>query len=88
VISKNRKYAIHEVYYDEEGEPWTCTQDPVCPEGDMLDALRQRMEYYQRALELPVLEVADLVPDYDPSAPDIEEPFCAMRADRAHCGGG
>jgi hypothetical protein len=75
VILKTGHYAIHEVYYDEEGEPWTCTQDPVFPKGDTLDAFREEMEYYQRALELSVLEVSDLVPDYDPSAPDIEEPF-------------
>jgi hypothetical protein len=75
VILKSGGYAIHEVYYDEEGEPWTCTEDPVCPEGDTLEALREEMEYYRLALERPVLEYADLVPDYDPSAPDIEESF-------------
>ena len=72
---KNGHYAIHEVYYDEEGESWTCTEDPVCPEGGTLEALREEMGHYQRALEHPVLEVADLVPDYEPAAPDIEEPF-------------
>jgi hypothetical protein len=75
VIVKNGRYAIHEVYYDKEGEPWTCTEDPVCPEAETLDALREDMEYYRLALERPVLEYADLVPDYDPSAPDIEESF-------------
>jgi len=75
VILKNGHYAIHKVYYDEDGEPWTCTEDPVCPEGDTLDALREEMEHYQRGLDLPVLEYADLVPDYEPLAPDIEEPF-------------
>ena len=75
MLRKNGHYAIHGVCYDEDGQPWTCTQDPVCPEGDTLDALREEMEYCQRALERPVLEVADLVPDYDPSTPDIEEAF-------------
>ena len=75
VILKNGRYAIHEVYYDEEAEPWTCTEEPVCPEGDTLDALREELEHYQRAPEWPVLEYADLVPDYDPSALDIEEAF-------------
>jgi hypothetical protein len=75
LISKNGHYSIHEVYYDDEAEPWTCTEDPVYPEGDTLEALCEEMEHYQHALELPVLEYADLVPDYDPSAADIEEPF-------------
>ncbi len=39
VILKNGKYAIHEAFYDEEGEPWTCTEDPVCPAGDTLEAV-------------------------------------------------
>jgi hypothetical protein len=75
VILKNGRYAIHEVYYDEEGEPWTCSEGPVCPEGDTLEALREGLEHYQRALESPVLEYADLVPDYDASGLDIEEAF-------------
>ena len=64
MILKNGRYAIHEVYYDEEGEPWTCSEEPVCPKGKMLEALREELEHYQRALEWPVLEYTDLVPDY------------------------
>ena len=75
VILKNGQYAIHEVYYDEQGEPWTCTEDPVCPEGGTLDDFRAEMEHYQHALELPVLEYADLVPDHEPPEPAVEEPF-------------
>jgi hypothetical protein len=46
VILKNGHYVIHEVYYyDEEGEPWTCTEDPVCPEDDTLEALREEAEH-------------------------------------------
>jgi hypothetical protein len=75
VVLKTGMYAIHEVFYDEEGEPWTCSEDPVCPEGDTLEALREELGHYQRALEWPVLEYEDLVPDYDPSGLDIEEAF-------------
>ena len=75
VILKDGKYAIHEVFYGEEGAPWTCTEEPVCPEGDTLEALREELEHYQRALELPVLEYANLVPDYTPSGIDTEEAF-------------
>jgi hypothetical protein len=75
VILKNSRYAIHEVFYDEEGEPWTCSEDPVCPQGDTPEALREELAYYQRAFEWPALEYADLVPDHDASALDVEEPF-------------
>lgn len=75
VIRKNGRYAIHEAFCDEEGEPWTCTKDPVCPAGDTLEALREELEHYKRALEWPVLEYADLVPDYEPSGLDTEEVF-------------
>jgi hypothetical protein len=33
------------------------------------------MERYLGALEQPVLQYTALVPDYDPSTPDIVEPF-------------
>ena len=75
VILKHGRYAIHEVFYDAEGEPWTCSVDPVYPEGDTLAALREELEHYQCALEWPVLEYTDLVPDYDPSELDTEEAF-------------
>ena len=55
VILKHGRYAIDEVFYEEEGEPWTCTEDPVCPEGDTLDALREQLEHYLRAPHRPGL---------------------------------
>lgn len=58
-----------------QGAPWTCTEDPVCPEGNTLDVLREELKHYQHALEWPVLEYADLVPDYTPSGLDTEEAF-------------
>lgn len=70
MILKRGRYTVHEVYYDEDGEPWTCTEDPVCPEGNTPDTLRED-ETYQRALEWSALQYADLVPDYDPSAADF-----------------
>ena len=75
MILSHGKYAIHGVFYYEEGEPCTCTEDPVCPEDDTLDALREELEHYQRAPEWPVLEYADLVPNHDPAGLDTEEAF-------------
>jgi hypothetical protein len=75
LILKNGRYAIHEVYCDEEGSPWICTEDPVWPEGDTLDDFRAEVQRYLDALEQPVLEYAPLVPDYEPSDPGIQELF-------------
>ena len=75
MILTNGRHAIHEIFYDEEGRPWTCTEDPVCPAADTLEALREELEHYQRALEWPVLEYEDLVPDYDRPDLDTEEAF-------------
>ena len=41
IIHKSGKYAIHEVYYDDQGEPWTCSEEPVHPAGDTLEELRK-----------------------------------------------
>ena len=75
VILKDGRYAIHEVFYDEDAEPWTCSEEPVCPEADTLEALREELKHYRRALEWPALEYVDLVPDYTPSGIDTEEAF-------------
>ena len=75
MILRDGRYAIHEVFYDEDGEPWTCTEDPVCPQGGTLEALREELEHYKRAPEWPVLEYEDLVPDYDLAGIDTEEAF-------------
>lgn len=59
VILKDDEYAIHEVYYDDQGEPEACTVDPVGPVGDTLADLVKDMDHYLRALKRPVLEYED-----------------------------
>jgi hypothetical protein len=73
VIHRRRRYAIHQVYYDEQGEIWTCSQEPAYPEGHSLDDLRADLARYWSALELPALEYADLVPRDE--EPGVELPF-------------
>lgn len=41
VVHKVGRYAIHRVFRDEQGEIWTCTEDPVCPEGETPEELRR-----------------------------------------------
>lgn len=49
------RYAIHEVYYDESGNPTSRTVEPCCPIGDTLEELRAEMERYLQAMNKPIL---------------------------------
>jgi hypothetical protein len=49
-------YAIHEVYYDPDGNVAACTENPVAPYGESLDELIEDVESYRRALNLPVID--------------------------------
>ena len=51
-----KTFAIHEVYYDEEGTPTSCTLEAVSPMGETLEELQADMQYYNKALENPVLD--------------------------------
>jgi len=53
-------YAIHEVYYNAEGKPDSCTVTAVYPCGETLDELRMDFERYAEAFTLPTLDWADL----------------------------
>lgn len=50
-------YGIHEVYYDEDGVPTTCTVNPVAPFGESPDELAEDMDRMRKALEEPVLDI-------------------------------
>ena len=48
--------AIHEVYYDDEGNPNSCTVDPIEPGGETLDELKAGLELMMKACEKPILD--------------------------------
>lgn len=50
------RYAIHEVYYNTDGEPVTCTVDSVEPSGETEEELRRDIKNYLKALDKPVLD--------------------------------
>ena len=52
-------YEIHEVYYDEVGEPNGYTMDPIAPVGDNIEDLRETLYKMLRDLDKPVLTEAD-----------------------------
>jgi hypothetical protein len=49
-------YAVHEVYYNENGEIDGWTAQPVSPAGDDLKQLGSDLSRFSAALDLPVLE--------------------------------
>lgn len=56
-VSGETYYAIHEVYYDDAGEPHSWTEDAIDPVGDTLDELRNELLHMLVALERDVFEV-------------------------------
>jgi hypothetical protein len=52
-------FGIHEVYYT-DGEPSMVTVDAMDPHGETFEELKQDLEWYQRALEKPVLNYEDI----------------------------
>ena len=52
-------FEIHEVYYDDNGNPNGWTEDAIKPYGVDLDDLRWVLEHMVTALDKPVLEIVD-----------------------------
>ncbi len=60
VVVKDGQYNIHEVYYNDKGEPEFFTEDPVGPSGESFKELKNDLEYFLEALSLPVLKYNEL----------------------------
>ena len=60
VIEDKEKFRIHEVYYNDAGEITAISEDPIVPEGETLEELKDGLEYYFAALESPVLKKDEL----------------------------
>ncbi|HQU30657.1 MAG: hypothetical protein HRU72_02205 [Planctomycetia bacterium] len=56
VIEDKGKFRIHEVYYNDAGEITAISEDPIAPEGETLEELKDALEYYFAALKRPVLK--------------------------------
>lgn len=57
-------FSIHEVYYDDEGRPISCSVEPDHPMGNTLDELREDLEWYRKAIDAPVLTEDDFTGDW------------------------
>jgi hypothetical protein len=54
-------YSIHEVYYDSQGNPSSCTENPVEPFGETFEELVQDLQRFTQALEKPILDYDSFV---------------------------
>lgn len=55
VVLRDAEFAIHEVFYEEDGSINGMTVDPVYPRAESLEGLREELERYSTALDKPVL---------------------------------
>lgn len=49
--------AIHECYYDDQGEVISWTEDPVMLSGESVEEMRNDLIRMEQALDYPVIEV-------------------------------
>ncbi|MBI5181481.1 MAG: hypothetical protein HZA06_01050 [Nitrospirae bacterium] len=56
VIEHDRFFAIHEVYYNDKGDITAISEDPMHPQGEALEELKNDMEYFLQAFNRPVLK--------------------------------
>lgn len=52
-------YQIHEVYYNDSGVPFACTDSPVSPLSETVEGLTKECERFVKACKNPVLEMKD-----------------------------
>lgn len=55
VVQRDDEFAIHEVFYSDDGSVSGMTAEPVFPRAETLDGLRGEIERYRSALEKPAL---------------------------------
>jgi hypothetical protein len=53
---EEESFAIHEAYYDDDGNVTRITQDPVDPHGSSMEDLRWSLNKMRECLEYPVLD--------------------------------
>ena len=60
LIERDGLISIHEVYYNESGEPRAWTENPVAPFGETVEDVRECLNMMIQALGKPVLKESHL----------------------------
>jgi len=61
VIEHNGMFAIHEVHYNDAEDITSISDGPMGPSGETLEELKDDMQYFLRALDMPVLKKDEIV---------------------------
>jgi hypothetical protein len=56
VVRRGREFAIHEVFYDRNGNPTSCTEDALSPATLSVEDLKHELEKMLEATERPSLD--------------------------------
>ena len=54
-------YAIHEVYYNEDGQIFGLTVDSSFPGGSTVEELKEDLKHYLLALDAPIINKSEIV---------------------------
>lgn len=65
IVCGEESYGIHEVYYDEQGEPRMFSADPCPVYSETLEGLEKEISRFEAALGRPILQESNF-----PGAPD------------------
>ena len=55
-------FEIHEVFYNKDGIPDMCTEDPVGVVGDNLAEISDTLKWMKKSLKKPILSYSDFEP--------------------------
>ena len=81
-------FSIHEIYYNKDGIPYMCTEDPVGVVGDNLAEISQTLKWMRKALRKPILSYSDFEEGEKYYTDVLEEVACAKcskRINRCEC---
>lgn len=56
---------IHEVFYRDQGDPWTCTRDAIGIVGEDMEEIRLEIARFLIATNKPILDWDDIRGDDD-----------------------
>lgn len=59
-------YVIHEAYYNKRGQIWGWSTDPMHPQGETLQELKNDLKHIALAFKKPILNMATLKPEGKP----------------------